>query len=42
MDALENVPLIKGDNVTVPLFKEKFTFQIVGITPAPGTNQAVR
>ena len=33
-DALENVPLIKGDNVLVPYFGGRLTFQIIGVTPA--------
>jgi len=32
-DALENVPLIKGDNVMVPYFGGRLTFQIIGVTP---------
>ena len=32
-DALESVPLIKGDNVMVPYFGGRLTFQIIGITP---------
>ena len=32
-DALESVPLIKGDNVMVPYFGGRLTFQIVGVTP---------
>src|SRR5207245_2109878 len=31
-DALESVPLIKGDNVMVPYFGGKLTFQVVGVT----------
>ena len=33
-DALESVPLIKGDNVMVPYFGGRLTFQIIGVTPA--------
>ena len=33
-DALESVPLIKGDNVMVPYFGGRLTFQVIGITPA--------
>src|ERR687883_1178623 len=33
-DALESVPLIKGDNVMVPYFGGMLTFQVIGITPA--------
>ena len=32
-DALESVPLIKGDNVMVPYFGGRLTFQIIGVTP---------
>src|ERR687895_523764 len=32
-DALESVPLIKGDNVMVPYFGGRLTFQVIGITP---------
>jgi len=32
--ALESVPLIKGDNVVVPYFGGRLTFQIIGVTPA--------
>src|ERR687886_2212000 len=39
-DALESMPLIKGDNVMVPYFGGRLTFQIVAITPAPGTDTA--
>ncbi len=39
-DALESVPLIKGDNVMVPYFGGRLTFQIIGITPAPATDTA--
>ena len=33
-DALESVPLIKGDNVMVPYFGGRLTFQIIEVTPA--------
>ena len=33
-DALESVPLIKGDNVMVPYFGGRISFQVVGVTPA--------
>ena len=33
-DALESVPLIKGDNVMVPYFCGRLTFQVIGVTPA--------
>jgi len=32
-DALESVPIIKGDNVIVPYFGGRLTFQIVGVVP---------
>jgi transitional endoplasmic reticulum ATPase len=32
-DALESTPVAKGDNVMVPYFGGRLTFQIVGITP---------
>ena len=32
-DALENVPLIKGDNIMVPYFGGRLTFQVIGVTP---------
>jgi transitional endoplasmic reticulum ATPase len=35
-DALESVPLIKGDNVMVPYFGGRLTFQVIGVTPGPG------
>src|SRR5437870_5687790 len=31
-DALESVPLIKGDNVMVPYFGGRLTFQVIGVT----------
>ena len=33
-DALESVPLIKGDNVMVPYFGGRLTFQVIGVAPA--------
>ncbi|HJW20069.1 MAG TPA: CDC48 family AAA ATPase, partial [Candidatus Nitrosotalea sp.] len=33
-DALESVPLIKGDNVMVPYIGGRLTFQVIGVTPA--------
>jgi transitional endoplasmic reticulum ATPase len=33
-DALESVPIIKGDNVMVPYFGGRLTFQVIGVTPA--------
>ena len=33
-DALGSVPLIKGDNVMVPYFGGRLTFQVIGVTPA--------
>ena len=33
-DALESVPLIKGDNVMVPYFGGRLSFQVIGVTPA--------
>ncbi|HXG06555.1 MAG TPA: AAA family ATPase, partial [Nitrososphaera sp.] len=35
-DALEGVPILKGDNVMVPYFGGRLTFQISGITPSVG------
>jgi len=32
-DALESTPLVKGDNVMVPYFGGRLTFQVVGVTP---------
>src|SRR5438445_7477066 len=32
-DALESVPLIKGDNIMVPYFGGRLTFQVIGLTP---------
>jgi transitional endoplasmic reticulum ATPase len=39
-DALESVPLIKGDNVMVPYFGGRLTFQIIGITPPAAVDTA--
>ncbi len=33
-DALDSVPLIKGDNVMVPYFGGRLTFQVIGVSPA--------
>src|SRR5690242_2722696 len=35
-DALESVPLMKGDNLMVPYFGGRLTFQVIGLTPAAG------
>jgi transitional endoplasmic reticulum ATPase len=32
-DSLENTALIKGDNIMVPYFGGRLTFQVVGVTP---------
>ena len=32
-DALENLPLTKGDNVIVPYFVSRLTFQVTGVAP---------
>jgi len=32
-DALEGIPVTKGDNVVVPYFGGRLTFQVVGVTP---------
>ncbi|MGA9840786.1 MAG: CDC48 family AAA ATPase, partial [Nitrososphaeraceae archaeon] len=32
-DALESLPLINGDNVMVPYFGGRLTFQVIGVTP---------
>jgi transitional endoplasmic reticulum ATPase len=37
-DALESVPLIKGDNVMVPYFGGRLTFQVIGATPSQANN----
>ena len=33
-DALESVPIIKGDNVMVPYFGGRLTFQVIGVSPS--------
>ena len=33
-DALESVPVTKGDNVMIPYFGGRLTFQVVGLSPA--------
>src|SRR5512135_1845046 len=33
-DSLENIPLVKGDNIMVPYFGGRLTFQVIGVTPA--------
>ncbi|SPC34878.1 CDC48 family AAA ATPase [Candidatus Nitrosocaldus cavascurensis] len=33
-DALESMPLVKGDNVMVPYFGGRLTFQVVAVNPA--------
>ncbi|MEM0287290.1 MAG: CDC48 family AAA ATPase [Nitrososphaerota archaeon] len=33
-DALEGVPVTRGDNIMVPYFGGRLTFQVVGLTPA--------
>src|ERR687887_985210 len=35
-DALESVPLIKGDNLMVPYFGGRLTFQVIAVAPATG------
>src|SRR5919112_2673090 len=37
-DALESVPLIKGDNVMVPYFGGRLTFQVIGATSSQANN----
>ncbi|AFU57173.1 AAA family ATPase, CDC48 subfamily [Candidatus Nitrososphaera gargensis Ga9.2] len=32
-DSLENTPLVKGDNIMLPYFGGRLTFQVVGVTP---------
>jgi len=32
-ESLESVPLVKGDNIMVPYFGGKLTFQVIGVTP---------
>jgi transitional endoplasmic reticulum ATPase len=33
-DALESTPLVKGDNIMVPYFGGRLTFQVVAVTPS--------
>ena len=33
-DALESVPVTKGDNIMIPYFGGRLTFQVIGINPA--------
>ena len=40
-DALESVPLIKGDKVMVPYFGGRLTFQVIGVTPGSAGVDAV-
>lgn len=35
-DSLENIPLVKGDNIMVPYFGGRLTFQVIGVTPVAG------
>jgi transitional endoplasmic reticulum ATPase len=39
-DALESVPLIKGDNVMVPYFGGRLTFQVIGVSPTSSSSEA--
>ncbi len=39
-DALDDAPLIKGDNVMAPYFGGQLTFQVIGVTPTT-TDDAV-
>src|ERR671925_200232 len=39
-DALESIPVVKGDNVMVPYFGGRLTFQIAGITPVVTSENA--
>src|SRR5512145_2788029 len=39
-DALESVPLIKGDNVMVPYFGGRLTFQVIGVNPTSSSTEA--
>ncbi|MGI0069020.1 MAG: CDC48 family AAA ATPase, partial [Nitrosopumilaceae archaeon] len=32
-DSLESIPLVKGDNIMVPYFGGRLTFQVIGLTP---------
>ncbi|HEX9677861.1 MAG TPA: AAA family ATPase, partial [Nitrososphaera sp.] len=40
-DALETVPVVKGDNVLVPYFGGRLTFQVVSTMPATTADSAV-
>ncbi|MEM3160784.1 MAG: CDC48 family AAA ATPase [Nitrososphaera sp.] len=40
-DALETVPVVKGDNVLVPYFGGRLTFQVVSTVPATTADSAV-
>ncbi|VVC06331.1 VCP-like ATPase [uncultured archaeon] len=33
-DSLESIPLVKGDNIMVPYFGGRLTFQVIGLTPS--------
>lgn len=33
-DALESVPVTKGDNIMIPYFGGRLTFQVIGVSPA--------
>jgi transitional endoplasmic reticulum ATPase len=33
-DALDNIPIVKGDKVTVPYFGGRLTFEVIAVTPA--------
>ena len=33
-DALESTPIVKGDNIMVPYFGGRLTFQVIAVTPA--------
>ncbi|AIC15017.1 CDC48 family AAA ATPase [Nitrososphaera viennensis] len=39
-DALETTPIVKGDNVMIPYFGGRLTFQIAGVTPAVTSESA--
>jgi transitional endoplasmic reticulum ATPase len=41
VDALESVPLIKGDNVMVPYFGGRLIFQVIGVTTPSTTDTAL-
>src|SRR5215469_11030430 len=40
-DALESVPIIKGDNVMVPYFGGRLIFQVIGVTEPSTTDTAL-